>query len=305
MPSNSEDSSRFVDSDILVNCKTYGRLSVPALVEGLAHTYIDKVVLSKTFSAALTGQCGADNFADGNCFPLEDNSETLGLPRLGFKVSHTPRHQPFHLPFPYAYTTAQVRANTQRAIHVQVGDTTSTGIEKMLGEAGVGRCVCGQVYMWGANDFGQLGQGNTVGSFKPLLVTELSTLGIHIIQVALGAHHVLALSSKGNVYAWGYNSNGQLGTSDTDNRALPVRVRKKEPGQSPFQMMLVSHPAVLNQCVEPHLSFRVLVCFLRSCWLVQFHHGERPRGRLHIWKQSRWPTRRWPICKSLVLLKWG
>jgi len=84
--------------------------------------------------------------------------------------------------------------------------------------------------MWGSNEFGQLGQGNSVGSFKPVLVNELSTLGIHISQIAMGAFHVLALSSKGNVYAWGYNSNGQLGTSDTFNRALPVRVRKKEPG---------------------------------------------------------------------------
>jgi len=57
----------------------------------------------------------------------------------------------------------------------------------------------------------------------------LSDLGIHISDISLGALHAVGLSTLGNVYTWGYNANGQLGTSDTLNRAYPVRVKKREP----------------------------------------------------------------------------
>jgi hypothetical protein len=57
----------------------------------------------------------------------------------------------------------------------------------------------------------------------------LSDLGIHISDISLGALHVVGLSTLGNIYTWGYNANGQLGTWDTLNRAYPVRVKKREP----------------------------------------------------------------------------
>ena len=56
-----------------------------------------------------------------------------------------------------------------------------------------------------------------------------SDLGIHISDISLGALHVVGLSTLGNIYTWGYNANGQLGTWDTLNRAYPVRVKKREP----------------------------------------------------------------------------
>ena len=35
------------------------------------------------------------------------------------------------------------------------------------------------------------------------------TAGVHIVSVSLGELHTVALSINGNVYAWGYNANGQ------------------------------------------------------------------------------------------------
>lgn len=53
-------------------------------------------------------------------------------------------------------------------------------------------------------------QGDDLARYTPTLVVSLSSLGIHIVDVALGSYHTVALSTKGNVYAWGYNANGQV-----------------------------------------------------------------------------------------------
>jgi alpha-tubulin suppressor-like RCC1 family protein len=195
IPTVAPDSRRMIDADTLVNCFPSQRRTVPMLVEGLAHTYVSKVVMSKGFGVALTHMCGAETFSEGVCLPIR-TTEYISVPILGRIV----------------------------------GKTEGSGVEMALAKAGVELCTCGQVYMWGTNDFGQLGQGDTRSRFEPTLIRDLQDLGIHIMDVALGAHHVIALSTRGNVYSWGYNANGQLGTWDTINRALPVRVKKREPG---------------------------------------------------------------------------
>ena len=48
------------------------------------------------------------------------------------------------------------------------------GVEAMLYVAGVEECTCGQVYMWGDNVYGQLGQGDSTARFNPTLVQELN-----------------------------------------------------------------------------------------------------------------------------------
>ena len=45
-----------------------------------------------------------------------------------------------------------------------------------------------------------------------------------IVQIAAGAYHSLALFSDGSLYAWGWNSDGQLGDGTTDDRSTPVLI---------------------------------------------------------------------------------
>jgi alpha-tubulin suppressor-like RCC1 family protein len=75
----------------------------------------------------------------------------------------------------------------------------------------------GQVYGWGANTNGELGNGLTVGaSLTPVAVSAgVIPPGTKIVQIAAGTNHGLALSSTGRVYAWGYNVAGQLGDTPT------------------------------------------------------------------------------------------
>lgn len=62
---------------------------------------------------------------------------------------------------------------------------------------------------WGANDSGQLGDGNTTNSSAPTAINGMSS-GVAVI--AAGGIHSLAIQN-GSVGGWGSNANGQLGTA--------------------------------------------------------------------------------------------
>ena len=56
--------------------------------------------------------------------------------------------------------------------------------------------------------------------------TPVRVQGIENVKlIAVGAFHNLALSEHGEVWAWGNNEYGQLGTGDTQPHALPVPVK--------------------------------------------------------------------------------
>lgn len=57
-----------------------------------------------------------------------------------------------------------------------------------------------------------LPEGRARNHNRPQQVPALS--GIHIQDVAVGAEHTLVLSSSGDVYAWGSNSEGQVAIDD-------------------------------------------------------------------------------------------
>ncbi len=80
----------------------------------------------------------------------------------------------------------------------------------------------GQVYAWGANFDGQLGDGGTASSDLPVAVP--APPGVAFTAVAAGTGHSLALSSEGQVYAWGFNASGQLGDGTTVDRASMTAV---------------------------------------------------------------------------------
>ena len=82
----------------------------------------------------------------------------------------------------------------------------------------------GQIYAWGANYNGQLGNGDTTSSNTPVKVDTSGVLaGKTISQISAGGVHSLALDSEGQIYAWGYNDYGQLGNGDTITSNTPVQ----------------------------------------------------------------------------------
>jgi hypothetical protein len=82
------------------------------------------------------------------------------------------------------------------------------------------------VWAWGNNSNGQLGNNTTTNSSVPIGVHGAGNIGLlsNAIEVSEGNATALALSSVGNVYAWGSNHTGQLGNSTTTDSHSPIEV---------------------------------------------------------------------------------
>jgi alpha-tubulin suppressor-like RCC1 family protein len=70
-----------------------------------------------------------------------------------------------------------------------------------------------QVYSWGCNSFGQLGQGKKKRVLKPFPVAELSK--VKPLEVMCGSLHTLIRTEEGDVWSSGCNKSGQLGHGHT------------------------------------------------------------------------------------------
>ena len=80
----------------------------------------------------------------------------------------------------------------------------------------------GNVYAWGNNSSGQLGDGSTTDSTTPVRVSLPS--GVKATAVSAGYLMGVALGSDGNIYTWGNNTNGDLGDGSSANSTTPVQV---------------------------------------------------------------------------------
>lgn len=89
----------------------------------------------------------------------------------------------------------------------------------------------GNVWAWGQNNKGQLGNGtlNDSASKQPVLLEETDINGKHITlsnvkQVAAGLYHAVALTNNGEVYMWGYNYYGQAGSEIRRTELYPQKI---------------------------------------------------------------------------------
>lgn len=77
----------------------------------------------------------------------------------------------------------------------------------------------GTVWAWGANDFGELGDGTRTDRSTPVQIIGLKGLK----ALAAGPVHSLGLSADGTVWAWGQNEFGQLGDGRLFFRVTPLQ----------------------------------------------------------------------------------
>ncbi|HEX6374071.1 MAG TPA: hypothetical protein VF006_34405 [Longimicrobium sp.] len=82
----------------------------------------------------------------------------------------------------------------------------------------------GQAWCWGYGANGQLGGGFTFGDSIPAQVTHPS--GVTFASLDAEYRHTCAVSTTGQAYCWGTNSNGQLGDNTTTTRYTPVAVQQ-------------------------------------------------------------------------------
>ena len=86
--------------------------------------------------------------------------------------------------------------------------------------------LVGNVFAWGENTFGQLGNGNTTHSNDTSSTFQLSQVSglSNISSVAAGTNHSLAICANGSLWAWGRNVEGQLGNRSNTGSTVPVQI---------------------------------------------------------------------------------
>ena len=78
----------------------------------------------------------------------------------------------------------------------------------------------GNLWSWGYNIYGQLGDGTTTEKLNPIKITE----GIKFEKVYARCYSSLAIDVNGNLWSWGSNGNGELGDGTTTDRLTPVQI---------------------------------------------------------------------------------
>ncbi|XP_060815883.1 uncharacterized protein LOC132907131 [Bombus pascuorum] len=79
----------------------------------------------------------------------------------------------------------------------------------------------GKVYSWGYNDYCELGNRSTNECLTPTLISSVLN-DVFVVDIACGGHHSLALTSKGEIYAWGHNVSGQVGCGTILSTVQPI-----------------------------------------------------------------------------------
>jgi len=100
-------------------------------------------------------------------------------------------------------------------IKIQISGQTVT----QLGMS-AGLLATGAVWMWGVNNYGNLGNDTLTNYSSPI-----SVVGNHsFVQISLGALSSYGLKADGSCWAWGAGANGAVGNNTTNSYSSPISV---------------------------------------------------------------------------------
>ena len=81
----------------------------------------------------------------------------------------------------------------------------------------------GDLYMWGKNDYGQVGNGTTTDQETPVKVlSNVASASINVFNFS--DSYCAAITTNGDLYMWGYNAYGQVGNGTTTDQKTPFKV---------------------------------------------------------------------------------
>ncbi|XP_030849954.1 X-linked retinitis pigmentosa GTPase regulator isoform X2 [Strongylocentrotus purpuratus] len=84
----------------------------------------------------------------------------------------------------------------------------------------------GRLYVFGANDWGQLGLGHRKSVNKPSSVKGLKHAGV--VKIACGRVHTIALTKDRHLHSFGAGGEGQLGVGDSKQYEAPRMIEELE-----------------------------------------------------------------------------
>lgn len=80
----------------------------------------------------------------------------------------------------------------------------------------------GKIYSWARNQYGQVGDGTNIDKNLPQDISSAFTN--RVIEMVGGGRHMLALTDAGEVFAWGSDNTGQLGTGGSTDINIPENI---------------------------------------------------------------------------------
>jgi len=232
----SEDSSKNSNNNSL------GHASIKAIAKGSVSSHVCALTNNGNvycWGDNTQGQLGINSFVD-QLTPVQ----VMGVGGIGYLSdivsiavggSHTCAVSNSGSLFCWGYNTYGQLGNNSLANQktpVQVMGVGAVGFLSGISSvsAGLGQTCAttgaGLNYCWGQNSSGQLGINNTTQQKTPVQVLGVGGVGNlnGIIATASGYSHTCAISSIGNMYCWGSNTNGQLGINNTTQQNTPVQV---------------------------------------------------------------------------------
>ncbi|WP_052487786.1 S-layer homology domain-containing protein [Gordoniibacillus kamchatkensis] len=109
----------------------------------------------------------------------------------------------------------------------------------------------GNIWAWGSNTYGQLGNGTTLDGTNTLAKIAVTDSGspVTFTKISAGVRYALALDSGGTLWSWGYNNNGQLGDGTQTDRYVPYKVVVTDNG-NPVKFKTVRAGAGSSQAID-------------------------------------------------------
>lgn len=83
----------------------------------------------------------------------------------------------------------------------------------------------GQMFSWGDNSSGQLGQTIAINTSLPTVVAPIGSGILPVVAMTAGRNHALAILNDHTLYAWGANEAGQLGIGASSNTGQGAAVQ--------------------------------------------------------------------------------
>jgi alpha-tubulin suppressor-like RCC1 family protein len=123
----------------------------------------------------------------------------------------------------------------------------------------------GNVYCWGQDDRGQLGDGGGSNQNAPEMIT-LPAGSAPAETVVAGDSYTCVLLTDSNVLCWGDNDSGQLGDGTTTERDTPTPIDNQLQAPSGFQLIQAISAGRDHTCV-------VLIDQSVRCWGNNNHDG--------------------------------
>jgi len=76
----------------------------------------------------------------------------------------------------------------------------------------------GELWTWGRNDYGALGDGTTIQKNAPVKIMD------DVMSIFAGNEYSTAIKTDGSLWTWGLNDYGQLGDGTKENKTIPVKI---------------------------------------------------------------------------------